>query len=201
MAQAEERRRHRRHDPAVRARVAEALAARAGATVGSVAGRGSLDLPPGRIRLSTRGGREEGSSDVWPVFWKVAVACVLALAFLAPSAQAAFPGENGKIVFSRPSAACNPSLYTVNPDGTGQARITTDPAGDGYDPDVVLEYGMRLSSRPHRNASLAIRGRHLCDERGRHRLHPAHQRTTAVPTPARPGRRGRATEWPGCGTW
>jgi hypothetical protein len=66
----------------------------------------------------------------------------LLLVAVAP-AHAAFPGENGKIVFSRPSATCNPYLYTINPDGTGEARITTDPAGDGQDPTWSAD-GRRL---------------------------------------------------------
>jgi dipeptidyl aminopeptidase/acylaminoacyl peptidase len=44
------------------------------------------------------------------------------------SAQASFPGGNGKIVFtdSVPSCAglCQPEIYTVNLDGSGRSRLT-----------------------------------------------------------------------------
>ena len=73
---------------------------------------------------------------------KCFVVAVLALATAAP-AQAAFPGENGKIVFTRASATCNPFLYTINPDGTGESRVTTDPNGDGLDPSWSAD-GQRL---------------------------------------------------------
>jgi Tol biopolymer transport system component len=38
-------------------------------------------------------------------------------------AQAAFPGENGKIVFT---IGAYGDIYTMNPDGTGQTRLTTN---------------------------------------------------------------------------
>ncbi|HEX7463733.1 MAG TPA: hypothetical protein VF382_02410, partial [Actinomycetota bacterium] len=41
-----------------------------------------------------------------------------------PIAQAAFPGENGKIAFVR-SAGGNSDIYAVNPDGTGEVRLTS----------------------------------------------------------------------------
>jgi Tol biopolymer transport system component len=47
----------------------------------------------------------------------------------APTAQAAFPGENGKIAFSAFRNG-NMDIYTVNPDGTGLQQITSDPAWD-----------------------------------------------------------------------
>jgi Tol biopolymer transport system component len=71
-----------------------------------------------------------------------AAACLLFLLVVAP-VHAAFPGQNGKIAFSDkrddPSPAtcggtghlCNYEIYTVNPDGTGVVRLTTDPAPDG----------------------------------------------------------------------
>src|SRR6476659_2229687 len=66
----------------------------------------------------------------------------LALLALVPSAYAAFPGQNGKIVFSsnrdepNPSgcsgAACNHEIYTMNPDGTGITRLTFNPRTDEF---------------------------------------------------------------------
>jgi Tol biopolymer transport system component len=67
----------------------------------------------------------------------------LLLAAVGP-AHASFAGENGKIVFSRSSATCNPNLYTINPDGTAAARVTSDPAGDGLDPSWSAD-GQRLT--------------------------------------------------------
>jgi Tol biopolymer transport system component len=57
---------------------------------------------------------------------------LLAVAVLAPLAQAAFPGKNGKIAFTRDlHNDCNPEIYTMNPDGTGQTNVTNAP--DSYD--------------------------------------------------------------------
>jgi TolB protein len=55
-------------------------------------------------------------------------ACLVALVLAAP-AQAAFPGQNGKIAYAA-SISGNVDIYVTNPDGTGQARLTTDPAWD-----------------------------------------------------------------------
>ena len=54
--------------------------------------------------------------------------CVL----LAAPAHAAFPGGNGKIAFSAFRNG-NMDVYTVNPDGSGQTRLTSDPEWE-YDP-------------------------------------------------------------------
>jgi hypothetical protein len=54
--------------------------------------------------------------------------CTLALLLAlltSPDAQAAFPGKNGKIAFVRTD-----DIWTVNPDGTDRAQLTTDPARD-----------------------------------------------------------------------
>ena len=55
----------------------------------------------------------------------VVATCLIASLAPAPSAHAAFPGTNGKIAFN-----VNFQIYTINPDGTGQTRITNDPASD-----------------------------------------------------------------------
>jgi Tol biopolymer transport system component len=76
------------------------------------------------------------------VFARVVVAFVLlsVLMLVAPGpAHAAFPGQNGKIAFSdsrddpNPSgcgSSCNYEIYSINPDGTGVSRLTTNPAYD-----------------------------------------------------------------------
>ncbi len=71
---------------------------------------------------------------------------MLASALALPSvAHAAFPGANGKIVFSSVrddpnagscppqwSTTCNSEIYTVNPDGSGLARLTTNTQADRH---------------------------------------------------------------------
>jgi dipeptidyl aminopeptidase/acylaminoacyl peptidase len=54
----------------------------------------------------------------------VVPAVVLGLLLVPGPAQAAFPGQNGKIAFSRGT-----SIWTVNPDGSGRTQITSG----GYD--------------------------------------------------------------------
>jgi Tol biopolymer transport system component len=65
--------------------------------------------------------------------------CVMAALLSPGAAQAAFPGHNGTIAFSdnrddpNPTGCypnCNAEIYSVNPDGTGVARLTNDPAYD-----------------------------------------------------------------------
>lgn len=68
-------------------------------------------------------------------------ACIaLCGALLTSPAQAAFPGQNGRIAFSdtrddpNPSgcgSSCNYEIYSINPDGTGLMRLTNNPASDG----------------------------------------------------------------------
>lgn len=64
-----------------------------------------------------------------------------ALAVPAGQAQATFPGAPGKIVFvsSRDQvgpcygdSSCNTEIYVMRPDGTGQTRLTRDPAYDAH---------------------------------------------------------------------
>src|SRR2546425_746704 len=62
----------------------------------------------------------------WAVFVSLATACAL---LLAPSANAAFPGRNGKIAFAS-SRGGNSDIYTMNPDGTDVTQLTTDPGDD-----------------------------------------------------------------------
>jgi TolB protein len=51
----------------------------------------------------------------------------LAVLFTGASAQATFPGENGRIIFSaNPTGSVQ--IYAINPDGTGMVQITNLPA-------------------------------------------------------------------------
>jgi len=84
---------------------------------------------PGRIRLALLG----------------ALAALLAVLGLASSAQASFPGVNGKIVFERPGTG----IWALNPDGT-QLPLTTDTSdGDpAVAPDgVTLAFQRDVNSR------------------------------------------------------
>jgi TolB protein len=47
----------------------------------------------------------------------------------AGTVHAAFPGQNGKIVF-RSNRSGNADLYTMNPDGSSRVQLTTNPAED-----------------------------------------------------------------------
>jgi Tol biopolymer transport system component len=60
----------------------------------------------------------------------VLLTTALVLLALAAPADAAFPGQNGKIAFTR-SGPNNPGeVYTMNADGSGVTNITNNPAGD-----------------------------------------------------------------------
>jgi Tol biopolymer transport system component len=70
--------------------------------------------------------------------WKVGLrigplavlACAAGLIALAVPAQAAFPGDNGKIAFSS-NISGNYEVYSINADGTGLTNLTNNPASDG----------------------------------------------------------------------
>jgi dipeptidyl aminopeptidase/acylaminoacyl peptidase len=47
-------------------------------------------------------------------------------------ARATFPGANGKIAFDSTRADGNGDIWVMNPDGTGQVRLTTDPVTDDF---------------------------------------------------------------------
>jgi Tol biopolymer transport system component len=59
---------------------------------------------------------------------------LLCLLVAVPTAQAAFPGTNGKILFTRwtPPGEQNLDIYTVNPDGSGVTNIDNSPLSDEF---------------------------------------------------------------------
>ena len=81
-----------------------------------------------------------GRKNVVPAMIAVAalVACLAALLAASQGAEAAFPGQNGRMVFGarEPVAGANYQIFTINPDGTGTRQLTdasspannTDPA-------------------------------------------------------------------------
>jgi Tol biopolymer transport system component len=71
---------------------------------------------------------------------RAALLAAIAVGLLAPPAQAAFPGANGKIAFSstrddpNPSgcgSTCNWEIYAMNGDGSGVTRLTNNALQDG----------------------------------------------------------------------
>ena len=69
----------------------------------------------------------------------LAIGMLLAVFAWAPSAQAAFPGQNGKIAFSEAGV-----LWSINPDGTGQTQLR-----DGYEPAWSHDGSALLFTREH----------------------------------------------------
>jgi Tol biopolymer transport system component len=55
-----------------------------------------------------------------------------------PVAEAAFPGDNGKIAFTRQHADGTTDVYTVNPDGTGLTQLT-NAAGNDEQPAISAD--------------------------------------------------------------
>jgi hypothetical protein len=60
------------------------------------------------------------------------VAAALVPMLLAESAQASFPGRNGRIAYSAPSSELGTDVFTVAANGSGRARLTT--TGDASSP-------------------------------------------------------------------
>jgi Tol biopolymer transport system component len=79
-------------------------------------------------RLTSVKGRSGQDARIRIASLSFALALSLSLA-LASSAQAAFPGANGKIAFIKEThvgGSTQRDIYTVNPDGTALTRLTTD---------------------------------------------------------------------------
>src|SRR4051794_4803243 len=83
------------------------------------------------------------------LFFRVATLMLLAMLAWPAAAHASFPGQNGKIAFTR-----GDDVWTMNPDGTGQVNLTNDPAFDGepaWSPDST-----RIAFTSTRDGSAAI---------------------------------------------
>jgi TolB protein len=61
----------------------------------------------------------------------VLLASGVALVGLEETSQAAFPGKNGRIAYAVSALGQYPDIYTMNPDGSDQARYTSDPGNEG----------------------------------------------------------------------
>ena len=73
----------------------------------------------------------------------VLAACLLALSGSAQEAGAAFPGENGKIVFESKRDG-DSEIYSMNADGTGQTNLTKSPSTSDTQPTVSAD-GTRVA--------------------------------------------------------
>jgi Tol biopolymer transport system component len=82
----------------------------------------------------------------------LAVAAGASLAEQASTRASAFPGENGRIVFSQ-SLGSGADLYSALPDGSGLRRLTTSPEDD-LDPAVSPD-GKEIAFVSYRNRTTA----------------------------------------------
>lgn len=86
---------------------------------------------------------------------------------MAPSAEAGFPGSNGRIAFARVGRSSD--IYSVRPDGTGLRRLTRHPARDAspaWSPDgKLIAYRCRGADRADRRGDICIMNRDGSDVR------------------------------------
>ncbi len=90
------------------------------------------------------------------------------IAMTASSATASFPGVNGKIAFSRCEDGYNctvGTIWTMNPDGSGQARLFSDPGHWDDDPSYSAD-GHRLVLQRCTTGAAADCGIAVVDARG-----------------------------------
>ncbi|SDL54044.1 CARDB domain-containing protein [Nonomuraea jiangxiensis] len=76
--------------------------------------------------------RQSGWLRRWTAPAAALVLVATVLAGLAGPAQAAWPGDNGKIYFVDQSTEPDGEIYSINPDGTGLTKITDNTAYDNY---------------------------------------------------------------------
>ena len=74
---------------------------------------------------------------------------LLSWALIAPSAHAAFPGNNGKIAFTK-TLGPNEEIFVMQPDGSGLVNLTQNPADD-TDPTWSPD-GQKIAFASYRDA-------------------------------------------------
>jgi Tol biopolymer transport system component len=86
----------------------------------------------GAISIAVAGNRVRSARTLAAVM--LALGLLLTLTLGAAPSQAAFPGQNGKIYFysSRDGGFDRVEIYSMNPDGSDQTRLTDDTLWDAY---------------------------------------------------------------------
>src|SRR5262245_9851074 len=85
---------------------------------------------------------------------KKLVTAVWLFLLLAPSAQAAFPGQNGRIAFTTARDAGNFEIYTMDADGSGLVNLTNNPAYE--DSPGGSSDGLKVVFSSHRDGNPEI---------------------------------------------
>ena len=96
----------------------------------------------GSIHSSPRVGAGIGSPEAPATVARLAlvIACLSLAVFLAPGAQAAFPGTNGKIAFEREG-----DIYVINSDGTGLEQLTNNLGVPGISSPAWSPDGLKIA--------------------------------------------------------